>query len=149
MTVQFDGVQANSRLKQLEKEYTQKLAKSAQTMAELQTTLFSIKDESKQTQLALERQIEEARTHWEEERRQLSRDADRVSKALQERVESLQRQLRTAEKKLMSRELETQEQRTAEHLLNKNLAHTSQQLQRIGIFLAPWSTKNSFYLREH
>ncbi|XP_047656615.1 centrosomal protein of 112 kDa isoform X13 [Tachysurus fulvidraco] len=101
---------ANSRLKQLEKEYTQKLAKSAQTMAELQTTLFSIKDESKQTQLALERQIEEARTHWEEERRQLSRDADRVSKALQERVESLQRQLRTAEKKLMSRELETQEQ---------------------------------------
>ncbi|XP_047656616.1 centrosomal protein of 112 kDa isoform X14 [Tachysurus fulvidraco] len=103
---------ANSRLKQLEKEYTQKLAKSAQTMAELQTTLFSIKDESKQTQLALERQIEEARTHWEEERRQLSRDADRVSKALQERVESLQRQLRTAEKKLMSRELETQEQIT-------------------------------------
>ncbi|XP_060757351.1 centrosomal protein of 112 kDa isoform X9 [Neoarius graeffei] len=103
---------ANSRVKQLEKEYTQKLAKSAQTMAELQTTLFSIKEESKQTQQALEHQLQEARTRWDEERRQLSRDADRVSKALQERVESLQRQLRTAEKKLMSRELETQEQIT-------------------------------------
>ncbi|KAM9457698.1 centrosomal protein of 112 kDa isoform 2-T2 [Clarias gariepinus] len=103
---------ANSRLKQFEKEYTQKLAKSAQTIAELQTTLFSIKEESKQTQLALERQLQEGHTHWDEERRQLSRDADRVSKALQERMESLQRQLRTAEKKLMSRELETQEQIT-------------------------------------
>ncbi|XP_058264579.1 centrosomal protein of 112 kDa isoform X2 [Hemibagrus wyckioides] len=103
---------ANSRLKQIEKEYTQKLAKSAQTMAELQTTLFSIKEESKQTQQALEHQLQEARTHWDEERRQLSRDADRVNKALQERVESLQRQLRAAEKKLMSRELETQEQIT-------------------------------------
>ncbi|XP_053095019.1 centrosomal protein of 112 kDa isoform X2 [Pangasianodon hypophthalmus] len=103
---------ANSRLKQLEKEYTQKLAKSAQTMAELQTTLFSIKEESKQTQQALECQLQEAHTRWDEERRQLSRDADRVGKALQERVESLQKQLRTAEKKLMSRELETQEQIT-------------------------------------
>ncbi|XP_017306633.1 centrosomal protein of 112 kDa isoform X5 [Ictalurus punctatus] len=103
---------ANSRLKQLEKEYTQKLAKSAQTMAELQTTLFSIKEESKQTQQALERQLQEAHTHWDEERRRLSRDADRISKALQERMESLQKQLRTAEKKLMSRELETQEQIT-------------------------------------
>ncbi|KAI5619074.1 centrosomal protein of 112 kDa, partial [Silurus asotus] len=103
---------ANGRLKHLEKEYTQKLAKSAQTMAELQTTLFSIKEESKQTQQALERQLQEAHTHWDEERRQLSRDSDRVSKALQERVESLQRQLRTTEKKMMSRELETQEQIT-------------------------------------
>ncbi|KAF7698218.1 centrosomal protein of 112 kDa isoform X3 [Silurus meridionalis] len=103
---------ANGWLKQLEKEYTQKLAKSAQTMAELQTTLFSVKEESKQTQQALERQLQEAHTHWDEERRQLSRDADRVSKALQERVESLQRQLRTTEKKMMSRELETQEQIT-------------------------------------
>lgn len=33
-----------------------------------------------------------------------------ILQALQERVESLQRQQRTAEKKLMSRELETQEQ---------------------------------------
>ncbi|KAF4092628.1 hypothetical protein AMELA_G00023100 [Ameiurus melas] len=103
---------ANSRLKQLEKEYTQKLAKSAQTMAELQTTLFSIKEESKQTQQALERQLQEAHTHSDEERRRLSRDADRINKALQERMESLQKQLRTAEKKLMSRELETQEQIT-------------------------------------
>lgn len=39
-------------------------------------------------------------------------------------------------------------QRAPEHLLNKNLAHTSEQLQKIGTFPAPRSTKNSFYLRE-
>lgn len=49
-------------------------------MAELQTTLFSVKDENKQTQQALERQLQEAQAHWDEERRQLSRDTDRVSK---------------------------------------------------------------------
>ncbi|XP_036445385.1 centrosomal protein of 112 kDa isoform X2 [Colossoma macropomum] len=102
----------NSRLKQLEKDYSQKLAKSAQAMAELQTALCSVKEESKKTQQALERQLQETHTRWDEERRQLSRDADRASKVLQERVETLQRQLHAAEKKLMTRGLETQEQIT-------------------------------------
>uniref|UniRef100_A0AAR2IJS9 DUF4485 domain-containing protein n=1 Tax=Pygocentrus nattereri TaxID=42514 RepID=A0AAR2IJS9_PYGNA len=103
----------NSRLKQLEKDYSQKLAKSAQVnMAELQTALCSVKEESKKTQQALERQLQETHTRWDEERRQLSRDANRASKVLQERVETLQRQLHATEKKLMTRELETQEQIT-------------------------------------
>ncbi|XP_026862546.2 centrosomal protein of 112 kDa isoform X2 [Electrophorus electricus] len=103
---------ANSRLKQLEKEYSQKLAKSAQAMTELQTALCSVKEESKQRQQAQQRQLEETQAHWDEERRQLSRDAERASKALQERVEALQRQLHAAEKLLLSRDLEFQEQIT-------------------------------------
>ncbi|KAL1277486.1 hypothetical protein QQF64_024159, partial [Cirrhinus molitorella] len=100
----------NSRLKHLEKEYNQKLAKSAQVIAELQTSLSSSKEDSRQTQQGLERQLQEAQSHWDEERRQLNKNADQTSKVLQERVETLQRQLHAVEKKLMSRELEYQEQ---------------------------------------
>ncbi|XP_052408501.1 centrosomal protein of 112 kDa isoform X3 [Carassius gibelio] len=102
----------NSRLKHLEKEYNQKLAKSAQVIAELQTSLSSVKEDSRQAQESLERQLQEAQGRWDEERRQINRDADQTSKVLQERVEALQRQLHAVEKKLMSRELEYQEQIT-------------------------------------
>ncbi|XP_030646111.1 centrosomal protein of 112 kDa [Chanos chanos] len=102
----------NSKLKQIEREYSQKLAKSAQAIAELQTSLSCVKEESRQVQQALERQLQDSSARWEEERRQITRDADRTSKVLQERVEALQRQIHTAEKKLMTRELESQEQIT-------------------------------------
>ncbi|KAF4115432.1 centrosomal protein of 112 kDa isoform X4 [Onychostoma macrolepis] len=102
----------NSRLKHLEKEYNQKLAKSAQVIAELQTSLSRVKEDSRQTQQSLERQLQEAQGCWDEERRQINRDADQTNKVLQERVEALQRQLHAVEKKLMSRELEYQEQIT-------------------------------------
>uniref|UniRef100_A0A8C1IUG1 Centrosomal protein 112 n=1 Tax=Cyprinus carpio TaxID=7962 RepID=A0A8C1IUG1_CYPCA len=102
----------NSRFKHLEKEYNQKLAKSAQVIAELQTSLSSVKEDSRQAQQSLERQLQEAQSRWDEERRQLNRNADQTSKVLQERVESLQRQLHAVEKKLMRRELEYQEQIT-------------------------------------
>uniref|UniRef100_A0A8C2D7Z6 Centrosomal protein 112 n=1 Tax=Cyprinus carpio TaxID=7962 RepID=A0A8C2D7Z6_CYPCA len=102
----------NSRLKHLEKEYNQKLAKSAQVIAELQTSLSSVKEDGRQTQESLERQLQEAQGRWDEERRQINRDADQTNKVLQERVEALQRQLHAVEKKLMSRELEYQEQIT-------------------------------------
>lgn len=49
-------------------------------MAELQTALSMVKEESKKTQQALERQLQEAHTRWDEERRQLSRDAERANK---------------------------------------------------------------------
>ncbi|XP_052411266.1 centrosomal protein of 112 kDa-like [Carassius gibelio] len=102
----------NSRSKHLEKEYDQKLAMSAQVIAELQISLSSVKEDNRQTQQSLERQLQEAQSHCDEERRQLSRDADQTSKVLQEHVESLQRQLHAVKKKLMSRELEYQEQIT-------------------------------------
>uniref|UniRef100_A0A7N6AEH6 DUF4485 domain-containing protein n=1 Tax=Anabas testudineus TaxID=64144 RepID=A0A7N6AEH6_ANATE len=58
----------NSRLKQIEKEYSQKLAKSAQLIAELQTSLCDSKEEAIRLQKAIERQLEEANARWDEER---------------------------------------------------------------------------------
>ncbi|KAM4598291.1 centrosomal protein of 112 kDa [Polymixia lowei] len=104
---------SNSRLKQIEKEFGQKLAKSAQLIAELQTSACDSKEEAVRVQQALERQLGEANARWDQERRTLTRHADQASKALQEKVESLQRQLYSSEKKLISKELETQEQVTA------------------------------------
>uniref|UniRef100_A0A672M394 Centrosomal protein of 112 kDa-like n=1 Tax=Sinocyclocheilus grahami TaxID=75366 RepID=A0A672M394_SINGR len=70
----------NSRLKHLEKEYNQKLAKSAQVIAELQTSLSSVKEDGRQTQESLERQLQETQGRWDEERRQINRDADQSKK---------------------------------------------------------------------
>ncbi|KAI7789372.1 putative centrosomal protein of 112 kDa [Triplophysa rosa] len=154
----------NSRMKHLEKEYSQRLAKSAQVIAERQMSLSTVKEESRKVQQSLERKLEEAQSQRDEERRQLNIDADQTSKCtkpsasysshpralsavnetqmndwladfssatciallrkqtvkkpvcvwtvFQERVETLQKQLHTAEKKMMSRELENQEQIT-------------------------------------
>ncbi|XP_073670188.1 centrosomal protein of 112 kDa isoform X3 [Paramisgurnus dabryanus] len=106
---------SNSQMKHLEKEYNHRLAKSAQVVAELQTSLSSTKEDSRKTQQFLERELEETQRRWDEERKQINRDADQNSKVLQERVETLQKHLHIAEKKLMSRELEHQEQMTHVH----------------------------------
>ncbi|XP_071329827.1 centrosomal protein of 112 kDa [Trachinotus anak] len=102
----------NSRLKQIEKEYSQKLTKSAQLIAELQTSVCDSKEEAVRLQQAMERQLEEANARWDEERRTITHHADQANKALQEKVESLQRQLHCSEKKLLSKELETEEKVT-------------------------------------
>ncbi|KAF7666395.1 hypothetical protein LDENG_00107860 [Lucifuga dentata] len=102
----------SSRLKQIEKEYSQKLARSAQLIAELQTSVCDSKEEAIRLQQAMERQLEEANARWDEERRTITLHADQAHKALQEKVESLQRQLHCSEKKLLSKELETEEKVT-------------------------------------
>lgn len=53
---------------------------STQVIAELQTSLSSIKEDSRQTQQGLERQLQEAQSRWDEERRQLNKNADQTSK---------------------------------------------------------------------
>uniref|UniRef100_A0A667YY54 Centrosomal protein 112 n=1 Tax=Myripristis murdjan TaxID=586833 RepID=A0A667YY54_9TELE len=103
----------NSRLKQIEKEYSQKLAKSAKLIAELQASMCDSKEEVVRLQQAMERQLEEANARWDQERRTVMQQADQANKALQEKVERLQRQLHCSEKKLLSKELETDEQVTA------------------------------------
>ncbi|XP_046893646.1 centrosomal protein of 112 kDa isoform X4 [Hypomesus transpacificus] len=103
----------NSRLKQIEEEYSQKLAKSAQWIAELQTSACAAKEEGLRRRQELERQLEEALAHWDQERRTMTKHAISNTKALQEKVESLQRQLHASEKKLLNKELENQEQVTA------------------------------------
>ncbi|XP_070704230.1 centrosomal protein of 112 kDa [Pempheris klunzingeri] len=103
---------ANSRLKQIEKEYSQKLAKSAQLIAELQTSACDSKEEVVRLQKTMEKQLEETNARWDEERRTITHHADQANKALQEKVESLQRQLHFSEKKLLSKELENEEKVT-------------------------------------
>ncbi|XP_055752835.1 centrosomal protein of 112 kDa-like [Salvelinus fontinalis] len=102
----------NTRLKQIEKEYSQKLAKSAQLTAELQTSVCAAKEEGLRQQQEKERQLKEATARWDDERRQMSRHTDTKNKVLQEKVENLQRQLHSSEKKLLNKELENQEQVT-------------------------------------
>uniref|UniRef100_A0ABI7X155 DUF4485 domain-containing protein n=1 Tax=Felis catus TaxID=9685 RepID=A0ABI7X155_FELCA len=103
---------ANSRLKQIEKEYTQKLAKSSQIIAELQTTISSLKEETSRLQLAAERRLQDVTQKFEDEKQQLIRDNDRAIKALQDELENRSNQVRCAEKKLQHKELESQEQVT-------------------------------------
>ncbi|XP_049493630.1 centrosomal protein of 112 kDa isoform X1 [Panthera uncia] len=103
---------ANSRLKQIEKEYTQKLAKSSQIIAELQTTISSLKEENSRLQLAAERRLQDVTQKFEDEKKQLIRDNDRAIKALQDELENRSNQVRCAEKKLQHKELESQEQIT-------------------------------------
>uniref|UniRef100_A0A667HRJ8 Centrosomal protein 112 n=1 Tax=Lynx canadensis TaxID=61383 RepID=A0A667HRJ8_LYNCA len=103
---------ANSRLKQIEKEYTQKLAKSSQIIAELQTTISSLKEENSRLQLATERRLQDVTQKFEDEKKQLIRDNDRAIKALQDELENRSNQVRCAEKKLQHKELESQEQIT-------------------------------------
>ncbi|XP_053424342.1 centrosomal protein of 112 kDa isoform X2 [Nycticebus coucang] len=103
---------ANSRLKQIEKEYSQKLAKSTQIIAELQTTISSLKEENSRQQLAAERRLQDVVQKFEDEKKQLIRDNDRAIKVLQDELENRSNQVRCAEKKLQHKELESQEQIT-------------------------------------
>uniref|UniRef100_A0A8C0DJJ0 Centrosomal protein 112 n=1 Tax=Balaenoptera musculus TaxID=9771 RepID=A0A8C0DJJ0_BALMU len=104
--------EANSRLKQIEKEYTQKLAKSSQITAELRTTISSLKEESNQQRFAAERRLQDVAQKFDDEKQQLIRDSDRAIKALQDELEKRSNQARCLEKKLQHKELESQEQIT-------------------------------------
>uniref|UniRef100_A0A4X2L4R5 Centrosomal protein 112 n=1 Tax=Vombatus ursinus TaxID=29139 RepID=A0A4X2L4R5_VOMUR len=103
---------ANSRLKQIEKEYSQKFAKSSQIIAELQATISSLKEESSHQHLAADRRLQEVIKKFEEEKKQLIRDNDRTIKALQDELENQSIHMRSIEKKLQHREMESQEQLT-------------------------------------
>ncbi|XP_025135117.3 centrosomal protein of 112 kDa isoform X8 [Bubalus bubalis] len=104
--------QANSRLKQIEKEYTQKLAKSSQVIAELQGTVSSLREDSSRQQLAAERRLQEVVRKFEDEKQQLIRENERAVKALQEELENRSEQVRCIEKKLQLKELQSQDQIT-------------------------------------
>ncbi|KAL8163532.1 UNVERIFIED_CONTAM: hypothetical protein K2H54_028513 [Gekko kuhli] len=82
MSTRCQAIGANSRLKQIEKEYSQKLAKSAQIIAELKTTISSLTEESNQQQLAAERHLQDVLQKFEDEKQQLIRDNDRAIKVM-------------------------------------------------------------------
>ncbi|GCB78059.1 hypothetical protein scyTo_0016780, partial [Scyliorhinus torazame] len=102
----------SNKLKQIEKEYSQRLLKSSQTVAELQTTITSLREENSRQQLAAERQHQEAVGRFEDEKRLLIRDNDRGIKALENDAESYYNQIQALEKEIQNKELETQEQVT-------------------------------------
>uniref|UniRef100_A0A8C9YPQ4 Centrosomal protein 112 n=1 Tax=Sander lucioperca TaxID=283035 RepID=A0A8C9YPQ4_SANLU len=90
----------------------EKDAAQEKLIAELQTSVCDSKEEAVRLQQAMVKQLEESNIRWDEERRTITHHADRANKALQEKVESLQRQLHCSEKKLLSKELETEEKVT-------------------------------------
>ncbi|XP_059509604.1 centrosomal protein of 112 kDa isoform X2 [Stegostoma tigrinum] len=102
----------SNKLKQIEKEYSQRLLKSSQTVAELQTTITSLRKENSRQQLAAERQLQEAVGRCEDEKRLLIRDNDRSMKALENEAESYRNQIQVLENAIQNKELETQEQIT-------------------------------------
>ncbi|XP_053148933.1 centrosomal protein of 112 kDa isoform X2 [Hemicordylus capensis] len=104
---------ANSRLKQIEKEYSQKCAKSSQIIAELKTTISSLTEESNQQQFAAEKHLQNILQKFEDEKQQLIRDNDRAIKGLENEIEKYCNQVRATEKKMQQRDLETQEQITS------------------------------------
>ncbi|XP_049600171.1 centrosomal protein of 112 kDa isoform X4 [Syngnathus scovelli] len=106
---------ANSSLKHIEKEYSQTLARSAKIIAELQQSVCNAKEEAVALRRAMEMQRNEADHQREQDRRDLSQQAEQanqVNQALQEKVESLQRRLRSSEKMLLGKELKSQEKVT-------------------------------------
>ncbi|XP_075928452.1 centrosomal protein of 112 kDa isoform X1 [Petromyzon marinus] len=62
---------ASARFRQMEKECNQRLAASAQAMAEVQTNTATLKDEASRRQLTLERQLNEAHAQRDAEKRTL------------------------------------------------------------------------------
>ncbi|KAM4691164.1 centrosomal protein of 112 kDa [Rhinophrynus dorsalis] len=103
---------ASGRLKQIEKEHAEKLAKTTQVVSELQASIASMRDEHSRQQLSMERRLQEAAARHEDEKRQMMKDNKVAIKILKDEVENYCTQLRTAEKKLQEKELTLQEQVT-------------------------------------
>ncbi|XP_066188460.1 centrosomal protein of 112 kDa [Sylvia atricapilla] len=102
-------IKASSRLRQTKEEFSQKLAKSSQEIAELKTTISSLREEKCQQQLLAE-QLREVAHKLEDEKQRLMTDNDKAIKALQEEVENYRGQLYDAQRRLQHSELKSQEQ---------------------------------------
>ncbi|XP_039937721.1 centrosomal protein of 112 kDa isoform X2 [Hirundo rustica] len=103
-------VKANSRLKQMKEEFSQKLAKSSQEIADLKTTISFLTEEKSQHQLVMEQRLREVALKLEDEKQQLMTDHDRAIKALQDEVENYRGQVYDAHRRLQRNELKSQEQ---------------------------------------
>ncbi|XP_078467212.1 centrosomal protein of 112 kDa-like [Lampetra planeri] len=103
---------ASARLRQMEKECNQRLAASAQAMAEVQTSTATLKDEASRRQLALERLLNEAHTQRDGEKRTLLEEHGRETQALLTEVETWRVRVQLLEKALQTQELQHQQQMT-------------------------------------
>ncbi|XP_031750098.1 centrosomal protein of 112 kDa isoform X4 [Xenopus tropicalis] len=103
---------ANARFQHIEKEYSDKLARSTQMVNELQLSVASVREESSRQQVIGERRLQEAAQRHEGEKRQLIKDNKMAIKVLKDEVENYSLELRATEKKLQEKELAAQEQVT-------------------------------------
>ncbi|KAL9833452.1 centrosomal protein of 112 kDa isoform 2-T3 [Geothlypis trichas] len=126
--------QANRQLKQAEEEFSLKLARSTQEIAELKATISLLTEESSQQQLVVEQRLQEAVQKLEDEKQQLMTDNDRAIKALQDEVENYRGQVYDAQRRLQRNELKAQEQ----------LITLREEYQKILKGLLPASTRKEF-----
>ncbi|XP_069785894.1 centrosomal protein of 112 kDa isoform X5 [Narcine bancroftii] len=110
MELHSDKPITSGRLKQIEKEYSQRHLKSSQTIAELQSTITTLQEKSSREQLAAERQLQEVVGKFEDEKRLLIRDNDRDNKALENEIENYRSRIQALEMEMQHKELDTQEQ---------------------------------------
>ncbi|XP_038013481.1 centrosomal protein of 112 kDa isoform X2 [Motacilla alba alba] len=125
---------ANRRLKQTEEEFSQKLAKSTQEIAELKATISFLTEENSRQQLVVEQRLQEVAQKLEDEKQQLMTDNDRAIKALQDEVENYRGQIYDAQRRLQRNELKAQEQ----------LVTIREEYQKILKGLLPASTRKEF-----
>ncbi|XP_053816152.1 centrosomal protein of 112 kDa isoform X2 [Vidua chalybeata] len=125
---------ANRRLKQTEEEFSHKLAKATQEIAELKTTISFLTEENSRQQLVMEQRLREVAQKLEDEKQQLMTDNDRAVKALQDEVENYRGQVYDAQRRLQRNELKAQEQ----------LVTIREEYQKILKGLMPASTRKEF-----
>ncbi|XP_028674984.2 centrosomal protein of 112 kDa [Erpetoichthys calabaricus] len=104
--------EANNRIKEIERESGQKLVRSSETIAELQTALASALEDLSRQQMSAEQRFHEVRKQFDAEKKQLQREHEKKSKTQQEKIENLHSELRSMEKRLQCMDLETREQIT-------------------------------------
>uniref|UniRef100_A0A3Q2CAU2 Uncharacterized protein n=1 Tax=Cyprinodon variegatus TaxID=28743 RepID=A0A3Q2CAU2_CYPVA len=110
LTINFTCCSANVIDNRFQRKSSQFLCfPTSQLIAELQTSVCDSKEEAVRLQQAMEKQLKEVNARWDEERQTITQNA------LLEKVENLQRQLHCAEKKLLSKELESEERVTKVH----------------------------------
>ncbi|XP_064628434.1 centrosomal protein of 112 kDa-like isoform X2 [Lineus longissimus] len=99
----------NSRLKDIEQEYSMRNLKAADSMSELQTTIEQLRNEHKREREKAEQQFMEALTKSEEERRNLRRQQASTFTAAQQQMEMTQNRTRELELKTQQLEMDHEE----------------------------------------
>ncbi|KAM5135844.1 centrosomal protein of 112 kDa-like [Mantella aurantiaca] len=103
---------AAGRLSQIEKEYTEKVAKSTQVVSDLQASITSQREEKNRLQLNMERRMQEATRNYEEDKRKLIKENEKAMKLLKGELENSGAELRQSERRRQEKEMEMQQQIT-------------------------------------
>ncbi|XP_078612009.1 centrosomal protein of 112 kDa-like isoform X3 [Branchiostoma floridae x Branchiostoma japonicum] len=102
----------NSRLKQIEREYTQRLTKQSETISELQDTIQQIREDSGRQLTDADRRLQDSQTRQGEEVQTLKRQHSAALRGLQQDVDTHKGHARSLEKRLQQQEIDQQEKLT-------------------------------------